>query len=260
MSASTLYLERPSPLHRAHPLTKLALAGLFLALAITLPDIVWLLVAFALLMLPVSAVGGLLLPFLRSTFSVLWPFVLSLALIQGFFTPGATPLLQLGRFTMTIEGLLAGLTVAARLLLALGGTLLLMLSTRPDKLMLALRQRGLPQALAYIVLTALQIFPRFQERASVILDAQQARGLETEVNVFRRFGLLVPLVGPLILGSIVDVEERAMSLEARAFNYPAPKTSWLILEDSARQALLRTALLLAMLALVAWRIWLAFAA
>jgi energy-coupling factor transport system permease protein len=129
-----------------------------------------------------------------------------------------------------------------------------MLTTRPDKLMLALRQKGLPESLAYIVLTALQIFPRFQDRARVILESQQARGLEIEVNFLRRLRLLVPMVAPLILGSIVDVEERAMALEARAFNHPGAKTSWLELEDDARQRLLRAALLLAMLALIVWRV------
>ena len=180
--------------------------------------------------------------------------MLSLALIQGFFTLGDTTLFSLGSFTFTLEGLLSGLTVAARLLLALGGTLLLMLSTRPDKLVLALRERGLPNALGYIVLTALQIFPRFQERARVILDAQKARGLETEVNLLRRLRLLVPLIAPLILSSIVDVEERAMALEARAFNFSAPKTSLIELRDSSGQRAIRILLLLSMLALIALRL------
>ena len=149
---------------------------------------------------------------------------------------------------------MSGLTVAARLLLALGGTLLLMLSTRPDKLVLALRERGLPNALGYIVLTALQIFPRFQDRARVILDAQKARGLEIEVNLLRRLRLLVPLIAPLILSSIVDVEERAMALEARAFNYPADKTSLIVLRDSAIQRAMRALLLLSMLLLIANRL------
>jgi len=254
MTTSTLFQPRASRLHAAHPLTKLALTGLFLTLGVALPDIRWLLAAFALLMLPLAALAGLLLPFLRAAFTVLWPFVLSLSLIQGFFSPGDTPLIEIGRFAMTTEGLLSGLTVAARLLLALGSTLLLMLTTRPDNLMLALRQKGLPESLTYIVLTALQIFPRFQDRARVILESQQARGLEIEVNFLRRIRLLVPMVAPLILGSIVDVEERAMALEARAFNHPGAKTSWLELEDDARQRLLRAALLLAMLALIVWRV------
>ena len=177
-----------------------------------------------------------------------------MSIIQGFFTDGETNLFALGRFTFTEEGLLAGLTIAARILLALGGALLLMLSTRPDKLMLALRERGLPDWLGYVVLTALQIFPRFQDRAQVIMDAQKSRGLELEVGLIRRLRLLVPLLSPLILSSIVDVEERAMALEARAFTYSAKKTSLIKLEDSSMQRYVRSLLLLLMLALTLFRL------
>lgn len=255
MQSSSLFIERSSGLHDWHPLTKLTLMGLILVTAATLPTLPVLLAVFVLGLLPLAAWGRVLQPFLAGSFKVILPFVLSLALIQGFFTGGSTVLFGLGRWAFTLEGLLSGLTVASRLLLALGGTLLLMLTTRPDKLMLALTERGLPQALGYIVLTALQIFPRFQDRARVIMDAQQARGLELQVNPVRRLGLLVPLIGPLILGSIVDVEERALALEARAFSHPAPKTSLILLQDNRAQMRLRILLMLSMLALILYRLW-----
>ncbi|MDA1329849.1 MAG: energy-coupling factor transporter transmembrane protein EcfT [Chloroflexi bacterium] len=243
MQAQSIYIDHPSALHQLNPLTKLTFTLVFLVAAFALPNAVALIATFVLILVPLAASGGLLLPLLRSAFWLVLPFAISLALIQGFFSPGQTALFSLGPFTMTLEGLGSGLTFAARLLLALGGTLLLMLSTRPDKLMLALRQRGLPESLSYIVLTALQIFPRFQERARTILDAQKSRGLETEVGLLRRLALLVPLIAPLVLGSIVEVEERAMALEARAFSYKTIKTSWISLEDSRAQSILRAAIL-----------------
>jgi len=254
MQNTSLYLDRPSGLHRLHPLTKLALVLMFLVAAASLPDLVWVLGAYVLSMLPVAAWGQILAALARASFKILLPFVISLALIQGFFSPGETIWFTVGPFAFTSEGLLSGLTVAGRLLLALGGTLILMLSTRPDHLMEALNQRGLPHWLTYIVLTALQIFPRFQDQARVILEAQQARGLNLQGNIFRRLRLLVPLIGPLILGSIVDVEERAMALEARAFSRPGPKTSLIVLEDSPVQRLSRWSLVLAALTLLAWGI------
>jgi energy-coupling factor transport system permease protein len=254
MQSSTLFIEKKSAFHSLHPLTKLSVAGLFFVASFALPSLRFLLLSFAFLLLPFSIWANILAPFLRNSLLIGWPFVLSLSIIQGFFTYGETILFTLGRFTFTEEGLLSGLTVAARIMLALGGALLLMLSTRPDKLMLALRERGLPDWLGYIVLTALQIFPRFQVRASVIMDAQKSRGLEFEASLVRRLRLLVPLISPLILSSIVDVEERAMALEARAFNYPAKKTSLIKLEDSVIQGLIRSLLLLLMLVLILFRL------
>ena len=255
MQRSTLFIQGDRGLYGLHPLSKLAITGFLLVAAATAPNLSLLILGYLLLLLPLAVWSGLLHPFLKSSLLVITPFVISLSVIQGLFTPGQVVLLQLSKFTFTLEGLLSGLTVAARILLALGGTLLLMLSTRPDHLMLSLTQRGLPASLAYIVLTSLQIFPRFQDRARVIMDAQQARGLEMRVNLLKRMRLLVPLMGPLILGSIVDVEERAMALEARAFSRSGMKSSLIILKDSFPQRVLRGFLLLGMLSLIAWRIW-----
>lgn len=239
MGGSTIYVEGASGLHNLHPLTKLSLTLLFLVMAATSPSLLWLLAAFVLLLVPLAAWGRVLSPFLKGLFTIIVPFTISLFLIQGFFTPGVTVLFRLGSFTFTLEGAVAGLTAAARILLAFSGALLLMLSTRPDHLMLSLTQRGVPYKLAFIVLTVLQIIPRFQERAETILNAQQARGLEMRTSLLGRFRLLVPLVGPLVLSSIVDVEERAMALEARAFSRPGPKTSLLVLRDSVAQRAFR---------------------
>lgn len=255
MRGNTLFLERNSGLHKLHPFTKLAFIIFFLICAATLPDLLWLLAAYAGLLLPLAGWGLVFSHFVRSSLGVVTPFVISLSVIQGFFTGGETILFSIGSFAFTAEGWLAGLTVAGRILLALGGALLLMLSTRPDGLMQSLTQRGLPNSLAYIVLSAIQIFPTFQDRAQMILEAQQARGLETGGNWLRRLRLLVPLTGPLVLSSIVDVEERAMALEARAFSRPGRKTSLLVLRDSLGQRLLRWAFLLIGLGLIVFRLW-----
>ncbi len=250
-----MFFPGKSWLHKLHPLTKLTISILFLVFAAVLPNIIWLVMAYLIFQIPLAALSGLLRQFIKSCFAVITPFIVSLSVIQGFFTPGETSLFNLGNFNFTLEGWMAGLTMAARILIALGGALLLMQSTRPDQLMLALTESGLPGSLAYIVLTAIQIFPRFQERAQIILEAQQARGLEIRVNILKRLRLLVPLVGPLVLSSIVDTEERAMALEARAFSRPGRKTSLITLHDSQWQRVTRWALLLFMLILVSMKIW-----
>jgi energy-coupling factor transport system permease protein len=104
------------------------------------------------------------------------------------------------------------------------------------------------------VLTTLQIAPRFQAKAQTILDAQRARGLETEGHLIRRFRALLPLVIPLVLGSIIDVEERAIALEVRAFSREGPKTSLIALRDTTGQAILRWGLLVAVIGLVVVRV------
>jgi energy-coupling factor transport system permease protein len=250
MTTPTLYLHQPSGLHTLHPLTKLALTGFFLVSAATLPNLWWVLGFYFFGLLPLAAWGRVLKPFLKSNALLIWPFALSLFLIQGFFTPGENILLTVGPFEYKLEGVWLAARFTARILVWLGAATILMIATRPDNLMLALIERGLPRQIAYIILTSLQIIPRFQNKAEVILDAQRARGLETEGSLFHRLRILVPLIAPLILSSILELDERAIALEARAFSRQGPRTSMTILKDSKIQMAARWGLMVLILALI----------
>jgi energy-coupling factor transport system permease protein len=245
--------RRPSGLEALHPLTKVMLMLVAVIAGAALPTISAVLAVFLFLLVPLAIWGRRLGAFLRTGLRVLTPFFISLVLIQGFFTPGPTVLLHVGPFHYTLEGLLVALLFSARLLVGLGAATLLMMITRPDALMRALVERGLPNQIAYIVVTTLQIVPTFQARASAILDAQRSRGLETEGPLPVRLRAFAPLVGPLILSSLMEIEERAIALEARAFNRPGRRTSLVTLADSRLQALARWLMLLAGLALIVAR-------
>lgn len=247
---ATLYQPRASGLHRLNPLTKLTLALAAVVAAAALPSLPAVLAVFVLALAPLAAWARLLGPFLRACLRVIWPFVVSLFPIQGFFALGSTILFTLGPFTLKAEGLQIASLLTARLLVGLGAATLLMLTTRPDLLMLALVQRGLPGQIAYIVVTALQIIPGFQARAQAILDAQRSRGLETEGGLRQRSRALLPLVAPLILGSLMDLEERAIALEARAFTRRGPKTSLVEIVDRPVERVAR----LGLAALMVWLI------
>ncbi|MEJ2568971.1 MAG: energy-coupling factor transporter transmembrane component T [Anaerolineales bacterium] len=186
MSTPTLYIPRSSGLHALHPLTKIAMTGVFFVAAATLSNVWWLLALYAVGLLPLAFWGQVFRPFIKSNALLIWPFALSLFLIQGFFARGTHVLLQLGPLSLKEEGLWLAAHFTARLLVWLGAAVLMMIVTRPDKLMLALIERGMPRQIAYIILAALQIIPRFQDKAQGILDAQRSRGLETEGSLIHR--------------------------------------------------------------------------
>jgi energy-coupling factor transport system permease protein len=256
MSSNTisLYVARESGLHGLHPLTKLALAGLMLVGGLALPEAWMTYLFFTLIVLPLALWGRVAGRLLGSLLRIALPLTVSLLLVRGLFWPSGTPLVALGPFTLKEEGLRFTLIIVARILVVASSFLLLSLTTRPDALMITLAQRGLSGTIAYIMLTSLQIVPHFQAKARTILAAQQSRGLEIRGNMLVRIRALVPLVIPLTLGSIVDIEERAMALEARAFSLPGPKTSVLILPDPPIEKVVRWLLAIGMLGLIAVRI------
>ena len=247
-------MDRSSGLHRLHPLTKLALTAFTLVAGLTIPGMLSGYGIFLVILIPLVAWGRLTQEFFRWVWRLVLPFAISVFLVQGLFWTGGTPVLELGPLSFKLEGLQFAVTSTGRILAVVGSILLLALDTRPDALMISLNQRGVPASLSYIVLTTIQVVPRFQAKAATILDAQRSRGLETEGSYVNRARALLPLIGPLVIGSLVEVEERAIALEARAFKRKGPKTSLLVLRDSAAQKLARKALILALPLMVLGRL------
>jgi energy-coupling factor transport system permease protein len=251
------YKPGTSLLHALHPLTKLAATVLFVLSAYLLPGLLSPLALFGVVLL-LAFVGGVAGSFLRTVLLGLLPIVISLFLIQGILFPpaNATPL-PLGPITLTREGLAFAFLISTRLLVFTSAILLLLRTTHPADLVFALTQRGLPRGIGYILLVTLQIAPEMIGRATAILEAQRSRGVETKGGL-RPVRAIVPLVGPLVVGALVDVEERAMALESRAYTARGPKTSLRQLTDTSGQRLARLLLLLAILGLIAWRVVLLF--
>jgi energy-coupling factor transport system permease protein len=241
----SFFLPRSSGLHALHPLTKLTAAGAILLIG-SLARWPHLPIAlFLWVILPLAVWGRIARDVLRFTFIAILPFVVSIVLIQGFFYPGATHVLvSFGPLALKEEGLIFAYGTAGRILLLAGAALTFAFSTHPADLMLALVERGMPGALAYIVVAAIQLLPQMQAKAVAIMDAQRSRGMETEGFILVRLRALIPLVAPLVLGALVDVDERAMALEARAFSSPQPKTSFRALRDTRGQSVARRLLLL----------------
>jgi energy-coupling factor transport system permease protein len=90
--------------------------------------------------------------------------------------------------------------------------------------------------------------PRLQARAGQILDAQQSRGLVIEGSLRRRVGALIPLIGPVVLGSLIDVRERTFALEARGFGARRDRTAYRLVPDTTVDRIARLVLVLAILA------------
>jgi energy-coupling factor transport system permease protein len=251
----SIYSPGDSLLHRLHPLTKLAAAALVLVVTYLLPGALTPLEVFCVVLL-LAIVGGVAASIVRTVVRLLLPVTLSLFIIQGILFPpaGAAPLpWSLGPIRLTYEGLLFAYLISARLLVLSTTVLLVLRTTHPADLVFALTERGLPRSIGYILLVSLQIVPDMTARANAILEAQRSRGLETQRGFFR-VRAIVPLIGPLVVGALVDVEERAMALESRAYTAPGPKTSLRQLVDTPIQRIARWLMLLAIAALIAWQI------
>jgi energy-coupling factor transport system permease protein len=186
-----------------------------------------------------AAVAGVtrrLLPFVAATI----PLVASIVLVNTFIYPGATDVIApVGPFTPTWTGLVVALQTMLRVVAFALSVALFALTTPTDDLLSDLERRGLGRRGIFVIGAAIATVPRMIERAGEIIDAQRARGLDTEGSPWRRIRGVVPLAGPMISGALSEVEERTMALEARAFSAPGRRTIIRTLPDTQGERLLR---------------------
>ncbi len=257
MSNISIYAARASGLHNLNPITKLVLALCLLICSFALPGPWTSYLILILIIVPLAAWGRVLNTLIGLVLRISWPLILSVFIIQTLFWGKGTTLFEIGPLAPKLEGAIFAFTSTGRILFIMADFMLFSLATRPDTLMISLKQSGMPSGLAYIIVTTLQLIPRFITKANTILDAQRSRGLETQGNLFVRARALLPLVMPLVIGSLVEVEERAIAIEARAFNSSRKETSLLEIPDTSFQSIIRWCLVIcAFLSIVVRFIWL----
>jgi len=253
----SFYVKRDSPLHHLNPLTKLTLVlGLvlisFLSPWYWTPHILLVIAIF-----PLSLVGRVGREFLRTFLRLILPAASFLFFMQAFFQPiGDQVIFKLWFLDITQESLLFAFRNAMRIIVMVSSFTLFLLTTHPSELMSDLTRRGLPPQFAYVIISTLQILPQMQAKAQTIIAAQRSRGLDTQSSFLRRAGSLFPLIGPLVFGSLVEVEERAIAIEARGFTSTRVKTSLYEIPDTNLDTALRWTFIALVIITIVLKLWL----
>ncbi|HAX71166.1 MAG TPA: hypothetical protein DCY14_16245 [Anaerolineae bacterium] len=244
-----------SPLHNLNPLTKLALVfSMILPAFLSLPQLAPFL---AIPILIAVFIGRVQKQYFNLLLKLVLPTILFMFVMQSLFLPGGeTVILNLGIFDVTRESMQSAFYTVSRIFVMISSFAILLLTTHPSELMSDLTRRGLPGQFAYVIISTLQILPQMQAKAQTIIAAQRSRGLDTESSFRKRIGSLVPLVGPLVFGSLVEVEERAIAIEARGFTSKRVKTSLHEIPDPAFDKILRGILVILVIASFTLNLWL----
>jgi len=157
----------------------------------------------------------------------LWQAVLAIALIQSFFAPSGSVLLELCHVPMlTGGGVLIGLLVLFRLtLLITGGA---MFTPYPQRALIqAMVQVRLPYEAAYMISIGVRFIPQMMEEMKDSLIALQLRGVVIEeLRLRKRLSLYAYLLLPVLAASLQNARELAMSMEMRAFRAMRERTSY----------------------------------
>jgi energy-coupling factor transport system permease protein len=206
------------------------------------------------IMLVLAAVAGGIAALVRASVFLTLPIGISVVLVSVFTRAGTTVLFQLGPFDATVEGVdFAGQTLVRLFAISLSIGLFV-LATQPRAFVFDLERRGIPPRFAFVAVATIEAIPTLIERAAVIGESQRARGLDTEGSFRARLRGVLPLVGPVIIGSLTDVEERSLALESRAFSRPGRRYLLWSMPDTTWERALRWGLFAGLITLIALRL------
>ena len=252
----SFYVKRDSAIHRLNPLTKIILALSIILVAIFSPWYWTSLVLLLLVIVPLGFAGMVAKEYFTSAIRLIIPAAGFIFFMQAFFQPGGdTIIFKFWFLDITQESLLYAFRISTRITVMISAFTLFLLTTHPSELMSDLTRRGLPPQFAYVIISTLQILPQMQAKAQTIISAQQSRGLDTKSTFLKRAGSVVPLVSPLVFGSLVEVEERAIAIEARGFTSKKVKTSLYKIPDSGLDRVIRWGLIILVIISIAVNLW-----
>lgn len=253
----SFHIQRDSLLHRLNPLTKIVIILTIILISFTFPNYWTPHLLLIIAILPLSLMGKVFREFSSTALKLIIPTAGFLFLMQAFFQPlGETVIFKFYFLDMTMESVMFAFRNAMRIVVMVSGFTIFLLTTHPSELMSDLTRRGLPGQFAYVIISTLQILPQMQAKAQTIISAQRSRGLDTESSFFKRAGSLIPLIGPLVFGSLVEVEERAIAIEARGFTSKQVKTSLHEIPDTASEKNIRWVMLALIVISIGLNLWL----
>lgn len=236
---------------------KLACFAAVLVAVVLLSDPLWnaglLAVLLAALALAGTPLGGL-----RAVVEPLLPvlaLVVAVTLVTGdraALADHPRVLLSLGPVTATVGGLLVGLNLVARILVMVAATYAFTVSTPVDDLLVVMARLRAPTWLSILVTTAISFIPTLARKKDLIIDAQRARGARVRSKgPIGRLAALVPIMVPLMTGSVLMAENLAVALTNRG--YGARRSMTMLRDLRLRRAdVLVLTIVLAAVALLVW--------
>ncbi len=223
MAKTNTFIPKNTPIENINPVVKIwAVFSLGLS-ALIFPDC-YLGFGITVCLFFVAYVAEILKGFTKIVVGFGIPITIMLMFIQGLYsTKNVTVIADLGFARLGLEGVMYALKIISTLLVFLGSFYIMNTTTYTGKLVAGLTGTGLNPKIGYLVLASLNVVPQMQRRMGVIQEAQNARGVELGGGIVSRMKAYVPLLGPVVMSSLTDAQERGMTLETRGFGITGVK-------------------------------------
>ena len=243
------YFPGNTPAHRLDPRTKILLVVLYIVALFTAKHIVGYSLMALTLAVCVKISGVRVKALVRGLKPVVFIVVFT-ALLNIFFTPAETYLLELGFLRISTVGLENAIFMVLRILLLIMGTFLMTYTTSPisltdglEQLLSPLKRFRVPvHELAMMMSIALRFIPTLVEETDKIMSAQKARGADFEGgSLIDKAKALIPILVPLFISAFRRADELATAMECRCYHGGEGRTKLHVLKYATRDYIALTA-------------------
>ena len=258
-----LQIKKTNPIHGLYPFSKMWIVFLFCTTTIVLSSVrtngypIHMMLSF--LIIPILAIATGIFRKISGVLKSIGFIAILIIVLQGLLIKSNEILYSLnvfGLFNINLytDNFQHGLVLAFSVL-NMGGIVAWFFGATDNKeLVRALEKKGMSPKTSYVLLSTLQMIGVLQKSSKVIMSAQQARGVETEGNIFVRSKAFIPTMVPLIIGSITNTEERVLTLESKGFLVKGNKTRLFDVKPNGKEPAALTIAVLYTLGIIVWRI------
>lgn len=244
MTIDDLYKPKNNVIADLYPTTKFFILSCYTIISIVLGFIkingypVFMMLWF--IVVPILCIASGVIKRYITSLSKLLILVIMIIIFQTFLFGGDEVLFQIGPIKAYATGFQNALTISSNILNIAGIFMWFFQTTENKELVYALEMKKMNYKAAYVLLSTLQMIEELRKKSQVIMNSQRARGVETEGKLITRAKAFFPIMVPFVVGSISDIEERALTLEARGFTAPREKTHIFVVKPSGNERIAKS--------------------
>ncbi|MGE7022971.1 energy-coupling factor transporter transmembrane component T family protein [Solibacillus cecembensis] len=239
-------------IQKLYPSTKMSIVLAVILFTLMMPGYISQYSVFPIFII-IAFISGVGTKFLSAFIKSIFVLALFIFVFQCFLIPSDTVIWSKGILTLYKEGLEASLLMTSKIIAISSSLIWFFLVTPIKDMMFALEKAGFSKKFTFVIYSTIQLIPQMKKLSQTILEAQKSRGIETEGSLMIRLRAFLPMLGPLVLSSIQQTEEKVLALEARAFSATVRKSSYYQMSKKPVDYLVVSVIFIGFMIFVWWR-------
>lgn len=238
---------------RMYPTTKAWVVLLIIVVSMFTPNYMFQLGLFAVSII-LSIISGTFSKFVSLFFKSIFVIVLFIFIVQTYIIkyPDSQTIWWFINFSQT--GLNTSIDMTTRIIAISSIIILFFQVTSVKDITEAMDKTRISKKVSFVVSSTIQLVPQMSQLSKTITEAQMSRGIESQGSLMVRMKAFIPMIGPLVLSSIQQTEERVLTLESRGFSSKIRKTSIYELKKHGIDYVVTILCILIFIAYLVWRL------